>query len=71
MQINYKAMAALAPFPHHPASARPNIPRRATPMALLDSVIAGLLWFWLVETLFVAVVGLVAFGQKVHGSGGA
>ena len=40
-------------------------------MALLDWVITVLLWFWLVETLFVAVVGLVAFGQKVRGSGGA
>jgi uncharacterized RDD family membrane protein YckC len=40
-------------------------------MALLDSVIVALLWFWLVETLVVAAVGLVAFGRKVRGNGGA
>jgi hypothetical protein len=40
-------------------------------VALLDWVITVLLWFWLAETLVVAAVGLVAFGQKVRGSGRA
>jgi len=57
----------LPPFPTIRRAPAPVPSRRATAMALLDSVIAGLLWFWLVETLFVAVVGLVAFGQKVGG----
>jgi hypothetical protein len=40
-------------------------------VALLDWVITVLLWFWLAETLVMAAVGLVAFGQKVRGSGRA
>lgn len=40
-------------------------------MALLDRVITVLLWFRLAETLAMAAVGLVAFGQEVRGSGRA